>query len=132
MLNQTFTPNELKKLVTDKEIHKFSWGKAEQEILNTVTSISYTVSQSNFEFLNIKKAKIKGKDVFTVENEYEYFAIKRLNHIVKRLYTVTHSNRNEILNQVIEVLNDGYDYKVIRADIKGFFDNISRHELVKI
>ncbi len=131
MLNQTFTPSELKKLVTDKEIRKFSWGKAEQDILNSVTSISYAVSQSNFEFSNIKKAKIKGKDVFTVENEYEYFAIKRLNHIVKRLYTVTHSNRNEILDQVIEVLNDGCDYKVIRADIKGFFDNISRNKLVK-
>lgn len=131
MLNQTFTPVELKKIVTDKDIKQFSLGRSEQSILTSITKISYAVSETDFKFTNIKKCKIKGRDVFTIEAENEYFAVKKLNHIIKKLYAVSQSNRNDILNQVIKILGDGHNYKVIRADIRDFFDNVPRHKLVK-
>lgn len=131
MLNQTFTPIELKKIVTDKDIKNFNLGRSDDSILTSITKISYAVSETNFKFINIKKSKIKDRDVFTIKHENEYFAVKKLNHIIKRLYTVSHSNRNDILNQVIKTLDDGHNYKVIRADIRDFFDNVPRHKLVK-
>lgn len=130
MLNQTFNPQELRKLVSDSEIAKFNLGYCDADIMSSITNISYKVSQEDFSFKLITKELRNNKEVYSVDNDGEYFAIKRLNHIIKRLYAVSYSNRNEILEQLIKILQDGSKYSVIRVDIKDFFGNVSRPKLV--
>ncbi|MEI6896691.1 MAG: antiviral reverse transcriptase Drt3a [Psychromonas sp.] len=130
MLNQTFQPKELVKLASQSEIIKFDLGGTEQDILNSITKISYAVSQVDFSFTDIKCSVYKGKNVYETDNVNEHFAIKKLNAIIKRLYTVKYTNRNEILTQLIQVLNDGTNYKIIRADIKDFFETVPRKKLI--
>ena len=130
MLNQTFNPRELKKLVTRDDILKYKLGYSDVDVMNSITSISYKVSQKEFEFREINKKKFKGRDVFTTNDRSEFLALKKLNSIIKKLYTVSYSNRNEILNQLIKIIEDGSDYKIIRADIRDFFDNVPRKKLI--
>lgn len=130
MLNQTFNPLELKKLVTSDDITKYKLGYSEIDVMNSITSISYKVSQKEFTFTGVNKKTFKGRDVYTTNDKNEFLALKKLNSILKRLYTVSYSSRNEILNQLIEIIEDGSDYKIIRADIKGFFDNVPRKKLI--
>jgi len=131
MLNQTFTPNELKRLISDRDIEKFKFGSSETDIMNAITTVSYRVSQSSFSFSKIIKTKYKNKDVYSTTDESEFIALKKLNFVIKRLYKLSYSNRNEILNQVISILSDGSDYSVIRADIKDFFETIPRKNIFK-
>tara|TARA_R110000737_G_scaffold282726_1_gene289371 strand:- start:2522 stop:3691 length:1170 start_codon:yes stop_codon:yes gene_type:complete len=130
MLNQTFNPQELKKLISNEDISKFKLGYSNDDVMNSITSISYEVSQKEFKFIEIQKRNFKGRDVFTTNNKNEFIALKKLNSILKRLYTVSYSSRSEILTQLIEIIKDGSDYKIIRADIKDFFDNVPRSRLI--
>ena len=130
MLNQTFNPQSLNKLISNFDVNKYLLGKNEDEILNSITAISYEVSQTSFEFDKVKKRKVNNKDVYYIDDRNEYFAIKKLNSIIKKLYTISHSNRNNILKQLINIINDGSDYKIIRADIKDFFGQIPRKNIV--
>ncbi|MBF4327934.1 hypothetical protein EAY16_21895, partial [Vibrio anguillarum] len=101
MLDQTFSPQSLNKLVSGSDVAKYSLGVNGDLVINTITSISYEVSQESFKFENVKVRKIKDKDVYYVDDRSEYFAVKKLNSIIKKLYTINHSNRNEILKQLI-------------------------------
>jgi hypothetical protein len=130
MLNQTFCPRELNKLVSRDDIKKYKLGYSDIEVMNSITSISYTLSQRQFEFTEVSENMHNGKAIFTTVNKNEFIAIKKLNSIIKKLYTVTHSNRNEILEQLIEIIKDGSDYKIIRADIKDFFGSVQRKKLI--
>lgn len=131
MLNQTFSPRELKKIISDEDVTKLGLGITEIDIMNSITSISYNVSQPSFSFSHIFKNKYKGKDVFTIKDSDEFIAIKKLNFVIKRLYKISYSNRNQILNQAISLLDDGSNYSIIRADIKDFFETIPRKKIVQ-
>lgn len=130
MLNQTFNPQSLKRLVSSEDIKTYKLGSNNIDLMKSITSISYTVSQKDFTFSKIRKSTMKGKDIFTIDDKNEYFAIKKLNSIIKRIYTISHSNRNDILTQLIEIINDGSNYKIIRADIKDFFGNVPRKKII--
>jgi hypothetical protein len=131
MLNQTFTPNELKRLISDSDIEKLKLGSNEIDVMSSITSISYRVSQPSFSFSKIVKKIYKNRNVYSTEDKSEFIALKKLNFVIKRLYKLSYSNRNEILNQVISILNDGSNYSVIRADIKDFFETVPRKSIFK-
>ena len=78
MLDQTFSPQSLNKLVSGSDVAKYSLGVNGDSVLNTITSISYEVSQESFKFENVKVRKVKDKDVYYVDDRGEYFAVKKL------------------------------------------------------
>ncbi|PHZ58900.1 hypothetical protein CRG86_014760 [Photobacterium leiognathi] len=57
------------------------------------------------------------------------FCDKKLNYTLHTIYKIKHQGRNEILKQFINIINDGSDYKIIRIDIKDFFNEINRRDL---
>ncbi|EHK9123902.1 RNA-directed DNA polymerase [Vibrio parahaemolyticus] len=131
MLNQTFNPRSLFSIVSDNDIDKHQLGSDKTSIMTSITSISYEVSQEEFSFKYIGRKVINKKDVYFTENTNEYFAIKKLNHTLRRIYQIKQSNRNEVLKQFIDIVNDGSDYQIIRADIKDFFGEIRRKNLIE-
>lgn len=130
MLNQTFNPKSLFSIISNDDISKYQLGNDKMSIMTSITSISYEVSQHDFSFVHIGKRIINKKEVYSTDNVNEYFAIKKLNHTLKRIYQIKHSNRNEILKQFIDIVNDGSEYQIIRADIKDFFGEIRRKSLI--
>jgi hypothetical protein len=130
MLNQTFHPQQLFNMVSRDDIVKYELGNTDIDVMNSITSISYVLSQNEFLFAGINKRTVKGRDVYTTIDRNEFFALKKLNLIIKKLYTISYSSRNEILNQLIGIIEDGSSYKIIRADIKDFFDSIPRNKLI--
>ncbi len=107
MLNQTFNPKSLFSIISNDDIGKYQLGNDKMSIMTSITSISYEVSQHDFSFVHIGKRIINKKEVYSTDNVNEYFAIKKLNHTLKRIYQIKHSNRNEILKQFIDIVNDG-------------------------
>ncbi|TLS83838.1 hypothetical protein FD722_06675 [Photobacterium damselae subsp. damselae] len=133
MLNQTFNPKSLMNIISDDDIKKHCLGKDKSEIMTAITSISYHVSQDDFKFEKITKRRIDNKEekyIFFTKDKNEFFAIKKINHILKRIYKIEHNGRNEILKQVIDIINDGSSYQIIRADIKSFFESVNRSILI--
>lgn len=130
MLNQTFSPYSLFDIVSYTDIDKYKLGNDKKSIMSFITSVSYAVSQDNFSFKDINKKVINKKDIYFTENVNEYFAVKKLNHTLGRIYQVKQSNRNEILKQFIDIVSDGSEYQIIRADIKDFFGTIRRKKLI--
>lgn len=60
-----------------------------------------------------------------------FFAMKQLQHNIRRLYQVKQANRHEIVCQLRELLGDRFPKYVIRTDISSFYESIPRKQLLK-
>ena len=101
----------LKKILFDEVESKF-----EQSILKTIS---------------IATKKIKNKIVYSVNTDRPevYFLFKQLYKNLQFAFQVMPSDRNLVVKQVINVLNNDFPKYIIRADIKDFFESIPHDKL---
>jgi hypothetical protein len=75
--------------------------------------------------------EIRGKRVYTAgESATAYFALKKIQHNIRRLYKVQQSNRYQIVCQLRELLRDRLPKYVFRLDFSGFYESIPRKHLL--
>lgn len=74
----------------------------------------------------------KGKPTYPCEDTAaNYYAIRQINRNIRHLYKTAPGDRNLIISQLNNFLSDGYNYRVLRTDIKSFFDNINHTNLIE-
>lgn len=90
--------------------------------------------QSIFKTISIATKKIKNKIVYSVNTDRPevYFLFKQLYKNLQFAFQVMPSDRNLVVKQVINVLNNDFPKYIIRADIKDFFESIPHDKLRKI
>ncbi|GHT19241.1 hypothetical protein AGMMS4957_03070 [Bacteroidia bacterium] len=100
-----------------------------KEIRNAdLEEISKIINHHNFKF-NLTP---KDDDKFVIENSKEsFFAIKQLQHNIRKTFGVKQGNRHTILSQIKLLLNDSSPKYVIRTDVTHFFESISQEKLLK-
>lgn len=96
--------------------------------------VELKIEQSIFKTISISIKKIKSKMVYSVDTDKPeiYFLFKQLYKNLQFAFQVTPSDRNLIVKQVINVLNNNFPKYIIRADIKDFFESIPHDKLKKI
>ncbi len=112
--------------------------KRKDEIKNTKESIlwhelhtlSLQLENKNINF-PIAKIETDDKPIYVLEKRAEsFFAIKQLQHNVRRTFKVKQANRFAIVNQVKVLLKDNFPKVVVRTDIKSFYESIPYDKLI--
>lgn len=82
--------------------------------------------------VKLRKVEMPGKKpAYKIdESAASFFAIKQVQRNLNRLYKVKQSDRNEIVCQVRDILNDKMPKKVLRTDFKNFYESIPRTRLI--
>lgn len=105
--------------------------KKEESLTNELEKISSEITSGKFS-IGLRKIEVKGKTAYACSNNATtYFVLKQLQLNIRRLYKVKQSNRNNIVCQLREVLNNSFPKFIVRTDIEDFFESIPRDRLVK-
>ncbi|MEC4726550.1 RNA-directed DNA polymerase [Shewanella sp. D64] len=130
MLNQTFDTKSLLQLTRKQEIIKFRLGRNIDEYKESLDNISKKIQHDNFNFESLTLFTKDKRNIFSVDSDCDYYALKKLTYNLKRLYRIKFSNREDISEQVLKILEDGSHLKVIRVDIKNFFESVPFEDLI--
>ena len=91
---------------------------------------SKIVNESGFQVKLHRVMGPKGKFVYTIKNDPNYFfAIKQVQRNLSELYKLQPSNRNLIVKQLKAVLGNDFNKYIVRTDISSFYESISQVEL---
>lgn len=105
--------------------------KKEELLTNELEKVSSEITSGKFN-IGLREIKVKGKTAYACSNNATtYFVLKQLQLNIRRLYKVKQSNRNNIVCQLREVLNNSFPKVIVRTDIEDFFESIPRDRLVK-
>jgi hypothetical protein len=130
MLKQDFSTKSLLRITGRSEIIKFSLGRNPDDYKEKLTEVSETISSEPFTFSKITKKIISKKIIYCTDDANEHYALKKISNDLKRLYRLTFSNRDEISEQVLKLLETASAYSIIRIDIKSFYESVSFGEVL--
>ena len=77
---------------------------------------------------------IKGKIAYTIDRSdiETFFLFKQIQKNIQYSFKVKQADRNEIISQVVNMLDNGFPKYIIRTDIKSFYESIPHDELKKV
>lgn len=125
MLKQDFSTKSLLRITGRSEIIKFSLGRNQDDYIEKLMDVSDSISSESFTFSKIITKTINSKQIYCTEDVNEHYALKKISNDLKRLYRLTFSNRDEISEQVLKLLETSSSYSIIRIDIKSFYESVS-------
>lgn len=131
MLNQSFDEKTLLRLTTKKEIISFKLGRGQSEYLDCLSEIAKKINSDEFTFKTFCSFPYKEKTFYKIISPEEFYVIRKITDNIKRIYKIKFSNKDEIINQVINILSDTSGYNVIRLDVKDFFESIDFNLVLK-
>lgn len=128
-LSRELYNSEKKKLNEEKEKLKEEKNKILKEEL---TTISATVTSSNFKITITRDTNISSKPVYKTHHSLEnILTLKQLQFNFKKLYKVKQANRYSIISQIKNLLDDGFPKVIIKTDVKDFYESIPQDKLLK-
>ncbi len=101
-------------------------------LLQELRNISKKISKKDFEVPFSQKDGPGGKKVYVIDQgaPEQFYAVKKLESNLASLYRLKPANRNEVMNQLISIVSDGFDYHVLRTDISKFFESIPHERIL--
>ena len=104
----------------------------EKLLTNELEDISSQINSKGFTF-GIKEVDIgMPKKAFVADrNAATFFALKQIQHNIRRLYKVKQANRHQIVCQLRELLGDKFPKYIVRTDISSFYESIPRKQLLE-
>ena len=108
------------------ERKKINEGKS--DAINTAMSeLSEAAAKSRFEFGLTRTTTQQGRIVYCVDDSAEaFFVAKLLQRNFARQYNVKQSSRHELARRVRDTICTGFPFKLIRTDIRSFYESIDR------
>lgn len=96
-------------------------------------SVEENIDKKNYSISMLTKT-IKGKTAYTIDrsNIKTFFLFKQIQKNIQHSFKVKQADRNEIVSQVINMLDNGFPKIVIRTDIASFYETIPHDELKKV
>lgn len=106
--------------------------KKEEQLKEELQKISDIIVNDRFRITLTKVVKIAKEPVYTIDDKPEnFFALKQIQYIFRKLYKVKQANRYAILSQLKVILGDNFPKYVIRTDIQGFYESIPHDKLLQ-
>lgn len=121
---------EAKKAELSKKLEEIKEQK-EKLLTDKLEDISSQINSKGFTF-GIKEIDIgMPKKAFAADkNAATFFALKQIQHNIRRLYKVKQANRHQIVCQLRELLGDKFPKYIIRTDISSFYESIPRKQIL--
>lgn len=130
MLDQTFSIKSLLNVTSRHEIIKFELGRDVNDYKLSLEEISKNISDEDFKISKLKKSAINNKKIYITRCPEDHYAIKKISRDLKRLYKISLTNRDNISEQVLRILETSSSYSIIRLDVKSFYESIRFSDLI--
>jgi hypothetical protein len=104
----------------------------ENLLILELDKISSNILNKSFR-ITLKEVVTKNeKKAYTISDDpASYFAIKQIQHNIRKLYKTKQGNRYNIVCQLRSLLNDSFPKYIVRTDIEKFYESIPRDRLLK-
>lgn len=91
------------------------------------------IDKKNYQ-ISMNTKTIKSKIVYTLDrsNIETFFLFKQIQKNIQYSFKVKQADRNEIVAQVVNMLDNGFPEYIIRTDIKSFYESIPHDKLKKV
>lgn len=101
-------------------------------IVKILEKVSKNINKKGF-WVSLKKEynKKTKKDVYTINNHESFYCIKQLQYNIHKLYKVKQSDRFSIVSELKWLLDDKIPKKIIKLDIKSFYESIPLDKLLE-
>ncbi|ERB06057.1 antiviral reverse transcriptase Drt3a [Escherichia coli] len=130
MLDQTFSPRNLLRLLYKEDPKKFLRNIDREDYESEMIRLSQIINDDKFNFGRFSFAKINNKKVI-IPNEFkDVLALRKANDNLKRIYGVRQSDRNDIVRHVICMLEEPVPFFVYKLDIKDFYESINKNKVL--
>lgn len=104
--------------------YKFKYFSRDVEQLDSACKItSDLIYKKEFKIDGIREGTAKGKRVCSVNDFRSDIVVQKVNDNLRRAYGVSVTPRELIVKQLINLLLDEYPKKIVRLDIKSFFES---------
>lgn len=122
-----------KEQLDDFAIRLDSINKEKEEIRNNIFfSYSEIINSEEIPF-NFNINYDKQKEVYTIKRDgVHFFVMKQLQYNIHKTFKVKQADRNSIISQVFNLLNDGFPKVVVRTDISKFYESIPQENLFEL
>ncbi len=101
----------------------------EAKITNALTVVTQKANKKSFR-IGITKKDDYSKPVYEKDKTPEsYYALRQITRNIRRLYKTKPADRNLIISQVQNLLQDNFPYTIIRTDISSFFESVN-HDIL--
>ena len=103
----------------------------DSELLKMLENVSKNISNGRFKIDLIRRDGPNEKAVYLLPpgSAESYYSIKQVSRNIERIYKVKQSNRNRIIAQLQDLLNDGFPYHLLRLDVREFYESIEHRRL---
>lgn len=102
----------------------------EGKITEALKNVVQNANRRSFS-IGITKNSNYTKDVYERDGTPEsYYALRQITRNIRSLYKIKPADRNLIVSQIQNLLQDKFPYILIRTDIAGFFESVDQTRLV--
>lgn len=130
MLDQTFSPRNLLRLLYKEDPKKFLRNIDREDYESEMIRLSQIINDDKFSFGRFSFARINNKNVI-IPNEFkDVLALRKANDNLKRIYGVRQSDRNDIVRHVICMLEEPVPFFVYKLDIEDFYESINKNKVL--
>ncbi|RAT13902.1 hypothetical protein AU490_04800 [Lonsdalea populi] len=130
MLNQSFSVNNLVKLLKKTDPKRFRIGRNFDEYKKYISD-KVGDSIESYTFSSLIKTRINSKNVYIFKEFMDVLVARKINDNVRRIYNIKQNNRHDIIKKVNTVLSEPVDYYIYRLDIKSFYESIDKDLMFK-
>lgn len=103
----------------------------ERKVLKALTAVSQNINKRSFR-VKIVQNNAHAKPLYENDGSPEsYYALRQISRNIRRLYKTKPADRNQIISQVQNLLEDDFPYIIIRSDIKSFFESVDQKSLIE-
>ncbi|MBI9077708.1 MAG: RNA-directed DNA polymerase [Desulfatibacillum sp.] len=133
MLNQTFSKNELAKVLKKGDGRKYNLWTDPDNKDEDLKKYAESICEKDYGISHILKQYRKQKPVFVIDplrGGVDYLAIRKVDRNLRSIYKVKQADRASIVRQLLTILTDGSPMYLLKLDIKSFYESIDPSSLL--
>ncbi|MBY7896218.1 RNA-directed DNA polymerase [Vibrio fluvialis] len=131
MLDQSISEKNIKN-ISSNIWHKWNHSKSFDVFFDEMhTKLEAKLEREKYLFSTFKCFKLMGKDTYYFSSSEDEVVCKKLNDNIRRLFKINAGDRHAIVKQVISLLSDTQPIKVLRLDIKEFYETVDRDKVLE-
>ncbi|MDF7666768.1 RNA-directed DNA polymerase [Orbaceae bacterium ESL0727] len=125
MLKQTFNRKAITKILTKKDVWKWSlWNNSDEQEKGLI-DLEKKINSKNYSVTPFKEHIHKNKKTFQASSIEDAILIKLLDKYLRRIYKIKQSDRQKLILQIKILLTDNEDLKIMRLDIENCYESIN-------
>jgi len=116
-----------------RDMREAARSERDHQLLACLEGVAKNISKKSYSVEFEKLVGPGGKPVFSLKDDApeHHYAEKQISKNLRRLYKVKQANRNQIVSQLADLLDDKFPYHFIRTDVSSFYESIDHSSLMK-